>query len=48
MVLELSKPLSLIIFKTRYFSYEIEKYEFPFMLVFYFLHGPIDKDNLNA
>lgn len=46
--LEITKPLSLVVLKSRYFAYEVDSYDFPFMLAFYFLHGPIDRDNLSA
>jgi hypothetical protein len=41
--LEVSKPLSAIVFKTRIFGFEIEKQNFDFFILFYYIHGPIDK-----
>lgn len=40
---ELTTPLSGILFKTRKIAYEIPKQDIPFILIFYFIHGPIDK-----
>ena len=44
----LTKPLSCLIFKSRKLAYEIEPHSFPFIILFYYIHGPIDKGNLNA
>lgn len=46
--LELKDPLSLVVFKSRVIGYEIEEHEFPFMLIFYFMHGPVDKDDYSC
>ena len=40
----LTKPLSGFIFKSRKVFYEICKHDIPFILMFYFIHGPIDKE----
>ena len=41
----LDKPLSGIIFKTRRISYEIKKRNIPFVLITYYMHGPMDPKN---
>jgi hypothetical protein len=46
--LELSNPMSCVIFKSRKFIYEVQKNDFPFILVFYYIHGPMDKNNFSA
>jgi hypothetical protein len=42
-IIELTKPLSILIFKSRKYIYQIEQQSFPFILIFYYIHGPIDK-----
>lgn len=46
--IELTKPLSLLMFKARKVGYEIPKHDFPFIIMFYYIHGPIDKSNFSA
>lgn len=46
--LEFTKPLSVLIFKSRFYLYEIDKQPFPFILIFYYIHGPIDKQNFSC
>jgi hypothetical protein len=41
-------PISCLIFKSRKFIYEVPKHDFPFILVFYYIHGPMDKTNFSA
>jgi hypothetical protein len=43
--IELTKPLSILLFKSRKYLYEIEQQSFPFILIFYYIHGPVDKLN---
>ena len=43
--IKLSQPLSGIIFKTRRISYEIKKRNIPFVLITYYMHGPMDPKN---
>lgn len=43
-----TQPLSAIILKSRRQSYEIPKHDFPFIILFYYIHGPIDKDSLSC
>ena len=42
---KLTKPLSGIIVKARKVKYEIPKHNFPFAVMMYFIHGPIDREN---
>ena len=46
--LELCNPMSCLIFKSRKFTYEVPRLDFPFILVFYYIHGPMDKTNFSA
>ena len=41
----LTKPLSGILIKSRNVFYEVNKHDFPFIIMFYFIHGPIDKEH---
>lgn len=45
---ELKTPLSGVLFKTRKVAYEIQKQDIPFILIFYYMHGPIDKNTLTC
>ena len=38
-----TQPLSLVLLKSRLISYQIEKQNFPFLVIFYYMHGPADK-----
>ena len=42
---KLTQPLAGIIFKTRRISYEIKKRNIPFVLITYYMHGPLDPKN---
>ena len=42
---KLDKPLSGVIFKTRKMGYEIPKRDIPFILLSFYMHGPIDPNS---
>ena len=44
-IIKLDKPLSGFIFKTRRMAYEIPKRNIPFILLFFYMHGPKDPNN---
>lgn len=46
--IKLTEPLSAVLIKSRRIGYEIPKHTFPFILMFYYIHGPIDKDNFTC
>lgn len=37
------QPLSCVMIKARKISYQIERQNFPFVVVFYYMHGPADR-----
>ena len=45
---KLITSLSGILFKTRKMGFEIPKHNIPFVLLIYYIHGPIDKDNFSC
>ncbi len=46
--ISLTKPVSAIIFKSRKIAYEINIHDIPFIILFYYIHGPIDKGDFSA
>ena len=46
--ISITQPLSLVLIKSRIISYQIDSHDFPFIVVFYYIHGPIDKKNFSC
>lgn len=44
----LDKPLTGVLFKTRKIIYEIPNRNIPFIIISYYIHGPIDKSNYSC
>ena len=45
---EINNTLNCLILKSRIIAYEVPKQTFDFSVIFYYIHGPIDKDNYSC